>query len=263
MLAFAGRRAADSCRQALFRPRKRHSCLSRLPACRRLRHRADRLGQSWPVRRSERAALGRAARAGLPRGRTQRSFCFDGDGPGRLRAALLHWLHGARQGRHTLLRLDADLHRRLRWTGLQRQPLLLLSLLGTGRLVFLQFGGILVHQPRSRRGRAQGAADDAHRWLRAAGGDSGRLPPHRERAVDRPGGRSRLHRRRLCVDAVGACGKVCSSAIAHLDSRSDGRAHAGERTAARGLLCEGRRLSGLPHAQLWRMACERRLCLGE
>ncbi len=41
---------------------------------------------------------------------------------------------------------------------------------------------------------------------------------------------------------------------AHLDSRGHGRAHPGQRPAARRLLREGRRLSGRPHAQFWPVA---------
>ena len=59
--------------------------------------------------------------------------------------------------------------------GLQRQPLYLLPLLGGGRPVLLQPGGLLVHQPRGGGRRAQSAADDAHCGLRLAGGHSGRF----------------------------------------------------------------------------------------
>ena len=48
----------------------------------------------------------------------------------------------------------------------------LLSLLGTGGPVLVQPGRLLVHQPRGGERRAQSAADDAHRGLRTAGGDS-------------------------------------------------------------------------------------------
>ena len=53
---------------------------------------------------------------------------------------------------------------------------------------------------------------------------------------------------------VALVAKSRAGAAAHVDSRSHGRAHAGERAAARGLLREGRRLSGCAHAQLWRVA---------
>jgi NADH:ubiquinone oxidoreductase subunit 5 (subunit L)/multisubunit Na+/H+ antiporter MnhA subunit len=56
------------------------------------------------------------------------------------------------------------------------------------------------------------------------------------------------------TDAGCAGGQVGAGSPAYLDSRSDGRADPGQRPAARGLLCEGRRLPGRAHAQLWRMA---------
>ena len=221
------------------------------------------LGPGRPGNRTEPLPLGRSAGPRLPRRRAQRPLCLDGYRPRRLRPALLHRLHGPRQVRHPLLCLDAGLHRRLRRTGLQRQPLLLLSLLGTGRPLLLQPGRLLVHQPRGRRRRAQSPADDPHRGLRPAGGDSGDLPPHRQRSLDRSSRGSCLHRRRLCADAGGAGCQVRASSPAHLDSRGHGRAHTGQRPAARSLLCEGRRLSCLPHAQLRRMARDRWLRLGQ
>ena len=75
---------------------------------------------------------------------------------------------------------------------LQRQPVHLLSLLGSGRPVLVRPGRLLVHQPRSRQRRAQSAADDAHRRLRLAGSDSGALSPRRHRPVDRSRGGAQL-----------------------------------------------------------------------
>ena len=112
-------------------------------------------------------------------------FAFMGSVLGGPRAALFHRIHGARQGRHPLLLLDADLHRRLHRAGVQRQPVRLLSLLGTGRPLLLQPGGLLVHQSRGGQRRAQSAADDAHCRLRPAGSHPGALSPHRQRPVDR------------------------------------------------------------------------------
>jgi hypothetical protein len=68
----------------------------------------------------------------------------------------------------------------------QRQPVLLLPLLGAGRPLLLQPGGLLVHQPRGGQRRAQGAADDAHCGLRPAGGHPGHsVSPHGQRTLDR------------------------------------------------------------------------------
>ena len=80
----------------------------------------------------------------------------------------------------------------------QRQPLHLLSLLGTGRPLLVLAGGLLVHQPRSRQRRAQSSADDPHRRLRTAGRHPDSLSPHRQRPVDRSRRRAQLHRRHLC-----------------------------------------------------------------
>ncbi len=67
---------------------------------------------------------------------------------------------------------------------------------------------------------------------------------------DRPRSSPCLYRRRVYADAHCAAGEVGSVPTAHLDSRSDERAYAGQRAAARGLLCEGRRLSGRADALL-------------
>src|ERR1035437_3329006 len=72
--------------------------------------------------------------------------------------------------------------------------------------------------------------------------------------VDRSQGGSGIYRRSLCADAGGFGGQVCAGSLAHLDSRCHGRTHPGPRPAARRLLCDLRRLSGRPYAQLWRMA---------
>ena len=53
---------------------------------------------------------------------------------------------------------------------------------------------------------------------------------------------------------VSLVAKVGAISPAYLDSRSHGSAHPGKRPAARRLLRQGRCLSGLPHAQFWRVA---------
>ncbi len=84
--------------------------------------------------------------------------------------------------------------------------------------------------------------------------NSGALPPRGQRVVDRSRRGAQLHRRHFRADAGGAGGQERAGSAAYVDSRSHGRAHSGERAAARRLLRQGRRLSGRAHAQLWRVA---------
>ena len=85
-------------------------------------------------------------------------------------------------------------------------------------------------------------------------GNPGPLPPHRQRPLDRSRRGAPFHRRSLCADAGRAGGQERAGSAAHMDSRSHGRAHSGERAAALGLLCHVWRVSGRAHAQLWRVA---------
>jgi hypothetical protein len=72
--------------------------------------------------------------------------------------------------------------------------------------------------------------------------------------VDRSEPGPQLHHRNLPADARRPGGQKRASAPAHLDSRSHGRAHPGQRFASRGLLRHLRRLSRRAHAQLRRLA---------
>ena len=195
MHALAGRSVANPGSAALFRPHKGNPRFPKLFACGLCggRHRA--FGSQRAGHRSQSAALGRTARARPPRRRAQRALRLHGSVHRRPGAALLYRLHGARQGCDALLLDHARLHRRLHRPGLQRQPVHLLSLLGIGRPLLVHPGRLLVHQPRSRERRAQGAADDAHRRLRPARRNSGALSPHRQCLVDRSCRGAQLHQR--------------------------------------------------------------------
>ncbi len=237
-----------------LRPSKRHFGLSHLPPRHRRRHRHRSRVAQRAIHRSASAPVGWAIGTRPSCGRAQRSLCLHGRRHRRPGAALFHRLHGARQVGHALLRHHVRLHRRLHHAGLQRQPIRLLSLLGSGRTVLIQSGRFLVHQSRSGGRRAQGAADDAHRGLRPAGRDHRDLSPRRQRPLDRSRRGAQLHWRHLRADAGCARRQERAGSAAHLDSRSNGRAHSGERAAARRLLCDCRRLSGRAHAQFWRLA---------
>jgi len=105
----------------------------------------------------------------------------------RIRAPLLHRLHGPPHDKSAtpILRIDADLHRRLRGTGLQRQPLLLYLCWELVGLCSFSLVGFWVHQPRGGCRRAQSAADAhiaGYGLLAAIPGD---LPSHGQRALDR------------------------------------------------------------------------------
>ena len=177
-----------------FRADKGNPGRTVLPAVADCRRGHGAPGPGRPGDRCEPVRMGWAARAGAARGCAERAVRADGRGHRRIRAALLHRLHGARQVRDALLRHDAGVHRRVRRAGVQRQPVHLLPVLGSGRVVLLQPGGLLVHESRSRERRAQGAADDAHRGLRIAGRHPGDLSSHRKRAVDRSRGGACVHR---------------------------------------------------------------------
>ncbi len=219
MFASVGRRTADPGSAALFRPHEGRSGRSHLPAGSARSCRNGAIGSGRPNGRCECAGVGWPTGPGLACGRAQHSVRLHGRMPGRLCASVFHRLHGPRQVRDPLLLPDADFYRRLYRAGVQRQSVFLLPVLGTGGTLLVQLGGILVHQPRSRAGRAQSFADDAHCRLRPAGRHPGDLFPHGQRAVDQPGCGAQLYDRRFSADACRPGGQVRAGSSAHMDSQ--------------------------------------------